>query len=411
MDESSKQQPGPGATFADVVILGASFAGIEAYRLLRRNPVTRKLRVVVVDRLPDHGYIPLVHERVCGRIPAGTSSLPTRKWIERDPRAKFVTDTVVGMEPERGLVHLQASQAIKARFIIVALGSSVAPPTGIEGHQFLACLKFEPDFEQLRARLNALLDNRKPASSIVIVGGGISGVELAGDLAHLRRQKPVGWQVPRVTLVQSRERLLPKLGRSAGAKALKKLRAQGVDVRLQTRLLSAQSNNVSLQTAGGAGSETISCDLALWTGGLQPAPILAKLGLPLTEEGWLRVGPTLQCFAEVKPRMPEIFACGDAPRVFGGGGQWPTMQRAIECLWQAQTVVKNIATLAAEPAGYPHGVPPLVPHKLRTDFFHGVSVGAYSMITYGPIALELGPLAVWFRRFLMRQYFARYRAE
>ncbi|MCA9694405.1 MAG: hypothetical protein KC636_32815, partial [Myxococcales bacterium] len=136
----------------------------------------------------------------------------------------------------------------------------------------------------------------------------------------------------------------------------------------------------------------------------------ARLGLPRTEDGWLAVGPTLQCFPEARPRLPGVFACGDAARVIGGDGAiWPTMQRAIECLWQAELVARSVALLAAAPEGFPSGVPPLPPHRLREDFFHGVSVGARSMIVRGPLAIELGGLAIWFRRFLMRQYFALYR--
>ena len=87
----------------------------------------------------------------------------------------------------------------------------------------------------------------------------------------------------------------------------------------------------------------------------------------------------------------------------------PTMQRAIECLWQAGLTAKNLCRLAVEPPGYPRGVPPLAPHVLREDFPHGVSVGGKSLIVYGPIVLDLAAINTWFRRFLMRQYFARYR--
>lgn len=397
-----------GSEAVDVLILGASFCGIEVFRLLRRDPVGRKLRITVVDRLPDHGYIPLVHERVCGRIPAGTSRLPSRTWIGRDPLATYVAGEIVGFDPERG-VELADGTRLRARFVVVALGSEVAPPQSLEGHEHLCSIKFEPEFEQLRARLTRVLDNRNCATSIVVIGGGISGVELAGELAYLHKQRPAGWHAPKVVLIQGPKRLLPKLGRWASANALRGLRAQGVDVRLQTRLVSARDGHVDVRQAGGAGTESIACDLAFWTGGLRPASVIASLDLPKTEDGWLEVGPTLQCFPEVLPRHPGVFACGDAARVVGGEGQWPTMQRAIECLWQAATVTRNVLTLAKEPEGYRHGVPPLRPHTLRTDFFHGVSVGSRSMITYGPVALELGPLAVWFRRFLMRQYFARYR--
>ena len=66
----------------------------------------------------------------------------------------------------------------------------------------------------------------------------------------------------------------------------------------------------------------------------------------------------------------------------------------------------SAGAVGAGRSGYP---PPLTPHTLREDFFHGVSMGSRSMIVYGPMAVELGAGGVWFRRFLMRQYFRRYR--
>jgi NADH dehydrogenase FAD-containing subunit len=107
--------------------------------------------------------------------------------------------------------------------------------------------------------------------------------------------------------------------------------------------------------------------------------------------------------------MPDVFACGDAVRVIGGEGRWPTMQRAIECIWQAKRVAKNVLALLDEPPGYPNGVPPLSPHVLHRDFAYGVSLGKRSLVLWGPLIVDVPGVNHWFRRWLMRQYFARYR--
>jgi NADH dehydrogenase len=158
------------------------------------------------------------------------------------------------------------------------------------------------------------------------------------------------------------------------------------------------------------GSETVEvpASMALWAAGLRPAPILEKLGLPLTDDGWLSVGPTLQCFATPTPTHPTILACGDAVRIMGGDGRWPTMQRAIEAIWQAKVIAANALTLLAEPSRFPDGVPPLRPHRLRESFFFGLSVGRKSYVAYRGLLLDLPAVNRWFRRWLMRQYFARY---
>ena len=122
--------------------------------------------------------------------------------------------------------------------------------------------------------------------------------------------------------------------------------------------------------------------------------------------GWLRL-PALRALAIlwfVGALVPGVYLL----RVIGGQGQWPTMQRAIECLWQAKVVARNIVTLAAQPAEYPQGVPPLVPHVLRPTFAYGVSLGRHSLVVYGAARVDVPVVNVWFRRWLMRQYFARY---
>ncbi|WAS92739.1 NAD(P)/FAD-dependent oxidoreductase [Nannocystis punicea] len=416
----------------DVLILGASFAGIELVHQLRRSARGRGLKITVVDRQAEHPYIPLVQERLVGRLDRDSSVLPTRRCVEKRAAARYVVGDVVGLDPDRKEVELASGERLRGRFLVVALGSVLAPPAGIEGAERFVDYKFDHEFVHAADRLAALLGpdgeaTRRVSSgdgpyregeasgpagerpAIVVVGGGISGVELAGELGRLARVRPSGWRAPRVTLVHSGERLLPHLCARAGHKAEAHLRAQGVELRLRTRLTRLSAGTASVRPAGGDGAAVdVPCDMAFWSGGVRPAPVLAKLPLPRTEAGWLAVGPTLQCFATPKPTRPDIFAIGDAARVQSGTGEWPTMQRAIECLWQAWLTADNLKRLAREAPGYPHGVPPLRPHTLREDFPHGVSIGDKSLVVYGRLVLDFPAVNTWFRRFLMRQYIKRY---
>lgn len=412
----------------DVLILGASFAGIELMYQLRRSRAGRALKITVVDRQAAHGYIPLVQERLCERLPLAASELTTQQAVEGAGQ-RYVVGEVVGLDVDARAVRLASGERIAGRFVVVALGSILAAPQGLEGREHLIGYKFAGEFADARAHLQALLAGGEPpvpkaspgggadhpfrevatapSRRLVVIGGGISGVELAGELAHLGGARPAGWRAPEVTLIQSGGRLLPHLSLRAGRRAEHHLRRQGVDVRLSTRVVRVGAASVAVQGAGGA--EDIACGGAYWAGGIRPAPVLAALDLPKTPGGWLAVGPTLQCFATPRPTRPEIFAIGDAVRVVGGTGEWPTMQRAIECIWQASVVADNILTLAAQPPDYPRGVPSLRPHRLRVDFPHGVSLGGASLVVYGRLMFDNAAINTWFRRFLMRQYFARYR--
>ncbi len=391
----------------DVLILGASFAGIELFYKLRKRRAGRALKITVVDRQAAHGYIPLVQERLCERLDMARSELPTARAVAQ-AGGNYVIGEVEGVDLDANAVVMKSGERISGRFLVIALGSVLTAPPGMAGREHLIGYKFAEELKDAHAQLAGLLGGaEEPASRrLVVIGGGISGVELAGELAHLAQVRPQGWRVPEVTLIQAGERLLPHLSERAGRKAEYHLRRQGVDLGVGTRVGGGGPGSVAGH--GGGGRVEFAWGGAYWAGGVRPAPVLERFAVPRTAGGWLAVGPTLQCFPMPAEGRAGVFACGDAVRVLGGTGEWPTMQRAIECIWQAEVVARTIVRRAAEPAGYPRGVPALHPHVLRPDFPHGVSIGGASLVVYGGMVVDNAAINTWFRRFLMRQYFARY---
>ncbi len=397
---------------SDVLILGASFTGLELLYQLRKRPAGRGLRVTLVDRHRRHGYLPLVHERLCGRLEPGESEIHTAAEIEADVDASFVQGEIVAVDPHTKEVELAGGRRLAGRFLVVALGSVLSPPPAIEGREHLLRYKLPDEQVDAAERLAALLSSSARegrARTLTVVGGGISGVELAGELAHLAKVRPERWSAPKVVLVHGGARLLPGFAARVARRTHRYLESQGVELRLGARLVAAEAGQVRIRDTGGESS--LDSDMTLWSGGIRPAPILEGIDLPKTPSGWLAVGPTLQCYPTPTPTQPDVFAGGDAVRVVGGEGEWPTMQRAIECLWQASVLAQNILSLAAEPADYPSGGPPLMPHRLRPDFFHGISLGGRSLVVYGRGMVDVAGVNTWFRRFLMRNYFARYRCS
>lgn len=397
----------------DVLILGASFLGLELLHQLRRRPQGRGLRVTLVDRHRRHGYLPLVHERLCGRLAPGESEIDTAAAVDADTDASFVQGEIVAVDVLAKEVLLASGLRLRGRFLVIAVGSVLEPPPAIVGREHLVRYKLADEQKSAAAALEHLLgpdsaavDNPDPPT-IAVVGGGISGVELAGELAHLASERPLGWRTPQVILVHSGKRLLPRFAARVARRASRYLQDQGVELRLNTRLSAAEPTRIRLRDPQGERWRDV--NMCFWSGGLQPAPLIASLGLPRTNAGWLAVGPTMQCFPTPRPTLPDIFAGGDAVRVIGDGGQWPTMQRAIECIWQAALIARNIIKLSNETDSYPSGVPPLEPHQLRQDFFHGISLGGRSLVVYGRAMVDVAGVNTWFRRFLMRSYFARYR--
>jgi NADH dehydrogenase len=395
-------------------------AGIELVHQLRRSPAGRTLKIVVIDRQAVHGYIPLVHERLTQRVSRSKSELATAQQVE-NAGYRFVLGEVVGLDVPTKTVELASGERISGRFVAVALGSALAAPKRLPGREHLLGFKFASEFDEAHAHLEALLDGsraRIPQANgtdavgerrLVVIGGGISGVELAGELAHLARVRPPGWRAPEVTLIHSGTRLLPDLTERAGRRAEHFLREQHVDVLLQTRAV--QVERAVVRVDGPSGEKEIPFDGAYWAGGLQPPEVFADLGLPRTPTGWLSVVPTFQCFPAPSSHQ-DIFAFGDAIRVLDGTSEWPTVQRAAECLTQAKAVARNIMLLAAEPPDYPNGVPPLVPYRLQVEAPYGVNIGGAALLVIGRFVLNAPRFNTWFRRSVaMSWYLRRHRVE
>jgi NADH dehydrogenase len=397
-------------------------AGIELVHQLRRSPAGRTLRIVVIDRQAVHGYIPLAHERLCLRLPMSASELATAQQVE-NAGYRYVLGEVVGFDVQTKTVELASGDRVSGRFVVVALGSALAAPHWLPGREHLLGYKLASEFDEARAHLEALLDgsraripqaNQRRGQShgtdavgerrLVVIGGGISGVELAGELAHLARVRPPGWRAPAVTVIHSGTRLLPQLSERAGRRAECLLRQQHVDVWLRTRAVLAERAAVMVEGPGGA--RAIPCDGAYWAGGLQPAEVLADLDLPRTPTGWLSVDPKFQC-SPAPSSHPGIFAFGDAARVVDGTSEWPTVQRASECLPQAKVVARNIMLLAAEPSDYPNGVPPLVSYRLRSDAPYGVNIGGAALLVSGRLVLNAPRFNTWVRRSVVMPWYLR----
>jgi NADH dehydrogenase len=375
-------------TDCDVLILGGSFTGIELVRRLRRDRVGRTLRIRVVDRQREHLYIPLGHELLCERMPFGIEAgtvLASARYVDSfGPDVEWICGELIGFDPDTRRATLADGRSFAARFVVFALGSEVRAPASLPGGERLLAYKSEAEFTRAREQLD-----RTKESPALVVGGGITGVEIAGELAHGTRMK--------VTMIHGGERLLPGLSARAGRSALAALRAQGVEVHLQTRLLEVAESTARIRSH--EGERTLDCALGFWAGGLQPPPVLEQLGLPRDRSGWLIVDPELRC-------GEGLFAGGDMIRVYDPPdalAPWPTMQRAIEAIFAASTIAANLVALVRGAK--------LRRHRLWRDFPHGVSIGARSLVVYGPIVIARTRISIWFRRFLMHQYMRRYRAR
>jgi NADH dehydrogenase len=156
---------------------------------------------------------------------------------------------------------------------------------------------------------------RGPWLTFMVIGGGPTGVELAGALAEIARVQfvrsfhRIDTRAARLVLVEAGPRLLPAMPEDLSAEALARLQRMGVEVRLGARVVDVDAGGATLETAGGAREHLVSRTV-LWAAGVRASPLLATLGLPLDRGGRVAVEPDLSL-----PGHPEVFVLGDAAAV------------------------------------------------------------------------------------------------
>jgi NADH dehydrogenase len=273
-----------------VLILGGGFAGLAAALELRpdRNDVT------LVDRSRWFEFLPNIHELLSGVKTPELLRLPLDRNVRRAGHT-FVRDTVTAIDPVARTLATQRRPAIGYDALIVALGG-VDATRGVPGvveHAFP--FKSVEQCNRIGKRLTRLAARRKPAR-VVIVGGGLEGVEALGEI--LRRHRGSGLHV---TLVEARERLLPEAPATLDAHVRELCAPYGVDFQMNAPVRSIAPEAVVLEAG-----RSLPSDLTIWTGGPAPPALLAECGLA-PRGAWAPVDVTLQSKGH-----PEIFVTGDA---------------------------------------------------------------------------------------------------
>jgi NADH dehydrogenase len=274
-----------------IVIVGANFAGLTAaQRLDRRHAVT------VIDRSPWFEWLPNLHELLSGVKRPADLRLPRRRLLARAGH-RFVQATVATLDPQSGRLHTTAGRSIDFDACIVAVGG-VSETFGVRGAHRHAWPFDGVDGCHAIGRRLAALARRRDAQSVVVVGGGLEGVEALGEI--LRRYR--GHESLRVALVEAGRRLLPGTPASLDAAIRRHAAAFGVHVITGARVTSVTPRSVRLRDG-----QSLRSDLTIWTAGAAPAPLLSASGLTDGPRQWVRVKGTLQA-----RRFDNVFVAGDA---------------------------------------------------------------------------------------------------
>jgi len=332
-----------------VLILGAGSAGVGAARELKKASAgAPELEVTLVDQQNYHFVLPLIYQVVTGSVAPGHISFPVRILLRQGGtagRVKFRQSRVQGIDVERKIVTTDDGE-LEWDYLVVALGSTT---------NFFGMDEVEKNaltFRSLRDGINIhnhILDNyeaallegdeqpRRELLTFVVVGGGPTGVELAASIQEfaskvLIRDYPSLTPYVRVILVESQDTVLSGLKAKVGELAITRLRSQGVEVLLRTRISKAWADGV--ETADG---QVIPTRTVIWVAGVKPAAVVESLPLDKVRDGRILVNQNLEV-----PESPGFYVIGDCAYLAQENGSGPYPATHQVAMRQGPACARNI---------------------------------------------------------------------
>lgn len=316
-------QPGDGAPAGrHIVIVGAGFGGLRAAQQLKSSPA----RVTVLDRRNHHLFQPLLYQVATAGLNPSDIAAPIRGILRRQRNTTVLLAEVTAIDLATRRVLLSDGD-IGYDFLILAAGAT----DNYFGHEAWAQhapgLKSLDDAVEIRTRVLLAFEAAERASddverarwlTFVVIGGGPTGVELAGALGEIARHtlardfRRFDPREARVVLLEAGPRVLAAYGEASSAIAAHQLERLGVDVRTGTMVTDIDAHGVTL------GSERIAARTVLWAAGVRGVSLARTLGLPLDRAGRVVVEPDLSL-----PGHPEAFVIGDLCAFEQGGKSVP----------------------------------------------------------------------------------------
>ena len=342
MDGKRDNQSAP-----NVVIVGGGFGGLVAARKLAHSPV----RVTLIDRKNHHTFQPLLYQVATAGLSPGEIAAPIR-WIVRGRNVEVLLGEVQDFDLERRMVKL-SDVAFPYDYLVVAAGASHAYFGHDEWEPLAPGLKTIEDAIEIRRRvlLAFELAERFAAGgegqvqlNFVVVGGGPTGVELAGTLAEIARRvladefHAIDPKRTRIILLEGGPRVLPAYPEDLSRSAEEQLHQLGVEVRTSTLVTGVEPSAVLM------GTTRLSAAVILWAAGVAASPLGKRLGAPVDRAGRVLVNPDLSL-----PGHPEVFVIGDLASLKDRNGKLLPGVAPV-AIQQGKATARNIARdLSGEP--------------------------------------------------------------
>ena len=302
-----------------VVIVGAGFGGLSAAKQLARAP----FHVTVVDHHNYHLFQPLLYQVATAGLSPGDIASPIRGILHRQRNAKVILAKVSGIDTARKEVAAEGRR-IPYDYLVLATGAEHAY-FGHDWSSYAPGLKTIDDATYLRRRILLAFeraetetnpDERRRLLNFVVVGGGPTGVEMAGAIAELAKRalaadfRSIDPRCARIVLIEAGPRLLPPFNPALSETARRSLEQLGVEVQLGASVTDCDCSGVSLD------NERLETRTIVWAAGVKASPVAEWLDAERDRAGRVKVKTDLSV-----PGLPNIFVIGDAAALPGPDGR------------------------------------------------------------------------------------------
>src|SRR5438270_5460809 len=359
-----------------VVIIGAGFGGLYAARTLAR----KRVRITIIDRKNHHVFQPLLYQVATAKLSPADIASPIRSILGKYENVHVLLDEAVRFDLANKKFGLKTGESLAYDYLIVAAGASHAYFGHEEWASLAPGLKSLEDAIEIRRRVllafetaerEALLEGKRPMLNFVIVGGGPTGVELAGSIAEIAQKvmakdfRGIDPTRARVVLLEAGQRILPSYPEDLSRSAERQLRHLGVDVLVGRAVTGLQPGKVLV------GEEVMASSVTLWAAGVKASPLTNSLGAPTDRAGRVKVEPDLSL-----PGHPEVFVIGDLAAITDRSGKM-AHGVAPNAIQQGKSAARNIwCSINGEPR----------------QAFHYLDKGSLATIGRGAGVAEFGRL-------------------
>jgi NADH dehydrogenase len=307
-------------TIPHVVIIGAGFAGLYAALSLSKENV----RVTLVDRRNHHTFQPLLYQVATAALSPGEIAYPIRHIFKDDERVSVLLARATGFDLENRKIQLDDDE-LSYDYLIVAAGATHAYFGHPEWATYAPGLKTVEDATEIRRRMllafeiaerRARLNHDPEPINFIVVGGGPTGVELAGALAEIAQNvlasdfRSIDPRSTRVVLIEAGPRILPSFPEDLSASAVRQLNKLGVEVMSGTAVTGIDESRVYL------GDQSLAASVVLWAAGVSASPLGKLLGAETDRAGRVKVQPDLTIDGH-----PEVFVLGDLAFILQENGK------------------------------------------------------------------------------------------